>query len=106
MSPRPDRLCRGLEAVGSLSRCEQEGGSCSGRGRRVQPPDAELGSPVPAACQLGLQKQQESLGRGLLLSSGRQPSQRGPFWFLFFTTHFTVSRKGSSLKSKQMLVLL
>lgn len=24
----------------------------------------------------------------------------------FFTTHFTVSRKGSSLKSKQMLLLL
>lgn len=80
VSPRPGRLCRGLEAVGSLSRCEQEGGSCFGR--RVQPPDAELGSPVPAACQLGLQKHQESLGRGLLLRSCRQPSQRGPFCFL------------------------
>lgn len=77
----PGRLCKGLGEAGSLSRCEREGGSW--RGRRVQPPDAEPGSPVPAARQLGFRKLRERREPGKGLASHERPPaiSARPFFF-------------------------
>lgn len=62
------------------------------------------GEPGASSLSAGPPEASGEPGKGL--ASQQRPPAVATRPFLFFTTRFTVSRKGSSLKSKQMLVLL